>query len=119
MAQVQTLTLSSTESYVPTIIKGGEYTKWTNRAIGVLNEQPTAALAFSEVKYQRRVSGTVVLPILNAITGIVENSYFRFEFTPHKNHDAGTRERLHNLGRDFVNVAAVEAALIDGETPWG
>lgn len=122
MAAAATLVLKDNAdvnvNYYPVKINTGEYAKYVDRTQGVLDLQPTAALAYSETASERKVSGTIVFPVLNATTGEVDKSYGRFEFKLNKRHSStnrlDTRKRLAAMVVDAITTAAVD----NGETPW-
>jgi CRISPR/Cas system-associated exonuclease Cas4 (RecB family) len=122
MATATTLVLKNNAdvnvNYYPIVVKTGEYAKYVDRTQGVLALQPTAALAYSETSKDRRVSGVITYPTLNATTGLIETSYGRFEYTLVKNQSSTdrleTRKRLGAMIADAITSAAVD----NGETPW-
>lgn len=101
----------------PVVIKTGEYAKYINRIPTVLALQPTAALAYSESASVRKVSGTLVYPLADAL-GVVKTSYAKFELTLDKSQEDWNRDEILSWLKSFVADAIVEAAVINGETPW-
>lgn len=122
MASATTLVLKNNAdvnvNYYPIVIKTGEYAKYVDRTQGVLALQPTAALAYSENAKERKVSGVVTFPTLNATTGAVDTSYGRFDYTLVKTQSStdrlDIRKRLAALAVDAITTSAVD----NGETPW-
>jgi hypothetical protein len=122
MAAAATLVLKNNAdvntNYFPIVVKTGEYAKYVDRTQGVLNLQPTAALAYGETSSIRKVSGTATFPTLDAATGVVLTSYGRFEFSIQKAQSATDRLDIRKRLVAMIADAIVSAAVDNGETPW-
>lgn len=105
-------------TYYPKVIETGSKAVYVDRTQGVIRLQPTAALGFRESATVRNVSGKLVYPVLDAITGTLDWATAKFELILPLKLDASVRDEILARTRAMIDDAIVTSAVQNGETPW-
>lgn len=122
MASATTLVLKNAAAanvnYYPKTIATGAKALYQDRTQGVIALQPTASLAFRESATVRTVSGKLVFPVLNEVTGGIDTCLGKFEFITPLKLSAVARQEILARARAMIADTVVTQAVVDGETPW-
>lgn len=122
MASATTLALknaaAATVNYSPKTIATGSKAVYVDRTQGVIALQPTASLNFRESASVRNVSGKLVYPVKDSVTGEIDSCLGKFEFVLPLKLDSAARDEILARTRAMIDDAIVTVAAKDGETPW-
>lgn len=105
-------------NYVPKMIATGSKAMYVDRTQGVIALQPTASLNFRESTSVRNVSGKLVYPVQDSVTGEIDSCLGKFEFVLPLKVDAAARDEILARTRAMIDDVIVTVAVKDGETPW-
>lgn len=122
MATAATLVLKNAAAvnvnYLPRAISTGEKAMYRDETQGVIALQPKATLFYRENGSTRIVSGKLTYPVLDAVTGAVDEELFTCEFRLPLKLTLANRQEILARSKQFLQDAIVQAAVENGETPW-
>lgn len=122
MASAATLVLKNASAvnvnYLPRKVATGSEAMYRDETQGVEQLQPRATLYYRENPSTRIVSVKLTFPVLDAITGAVDEELFKGEFRLPRKLSLANRQEILARTKAMLADVVVQYAVENGETPW-